>query len=305
MRARLLSACERQVEHLIEIAIVEIALPVDRDQAAAHDAVEIGVEVCVLQQLQVAVDLTPADEHRAEPLDRHVGEHEQAVEDDAVGLAKDALVFGLERRLRRRQRWALRIVDEVEDESLVAAVAERIKPLQPADRSVEHALAALALDIVGEIAGHRSDNFDLLGGEEGGEVFLARLRQDGEIASVHDAQAACTRAAHQSPEVRIEFGRPAGDVERADGAAVEHGEHEVGDVARHFLGAVRPGIDVAVHAALIAAVADIHLQRVETSALERREGDGVEQRQRVAHCGIPDVSGQCATRPGPGADNSA
>ena len=42
---------QRQIEHLIEIAVIDVAAPVDRDQRAAHDTIEIGVEMGVLQQL--------------------------------------------------------------------------------------------------------------------------------------------------------------------------------------------------------------------------------------------------------------
>ena len=100
----------------------------------------------------------------------------EPVEHDAVALAEHALVVGFERVLRRRQRRSLRIVDEIEHEAgAVASVAERVEPLQAADRALEHALAALPIDIVLEIARHRGDDLDLLAGEEFGEVLLARL----------------------------------------------------------------------------------------------------------------------------------
>ena len=36
---------ERQVEHLIKIAVVDITTPIDRNQISAHDVLEVGVEV--------------------------------------------------------------------------------------------------------------------------------------------------------------------------------------------------------------------------------------------------------------------
>ena len=60
----------------------------------------------------------------------------------------------------------------------LAPVAQRVEPLQAADRCLEHALAALAVDIVLEVAGHRRDHLDLLAREERGEILLARLLQD-------------------------------------------------------------------------------------------------------------------------------
>ena len=61
---------------------------------------------------------------------------------------------------------------------------------------------------------------------------------------------------------------------------------------RHFLGAVRAGIDVAMHAGLVAAIADIDLQRVEPAAPERRKLDRFEQRPSIAHRNLGRRSGQ-------------
>ena len=90
---------------------------------------------------------------------------------------------------------------------------------KPADRAVEHALAALALDIVLQIARHRGHHLDAVRRQEIGEVFLARLLQDGEIAAVHHLHAARARRRHQPAEMRVELGRAAGDVERLDARA--------------------------------------------------------------------------------------
>ena len=58
------------------------------------------------------------------------------------------------------------------------------------------------------------------------------------------------------------------------GAGGEEGQHGVDGLARHLLGAVRPGIDVAVHAALVAAVAEIDLQGFDGTPAQRREIGG-------------------------------
>ena len=95
--------------------------------------------------------------------------------------------------------------------------------------------------------------------QEFGQVFLPRLLQDGEVASIHHLDAAPARAGHQAAEIRIELGRAAGDVERRDAPARDKIEHDIGDLGRHFFGAVRPGIDVAMETGLVAAIADIDL----------------------------------------------
>src|SRR6266446_10121478 len=73
---------ERQIEHLIEVAVIDVAAPIDRNQVSAHHVVEIGVEVCALQQVEVAIELAVGNEDRAETLDRHVGERIELVEND-------------------------------------------------------------------------------------------------------------------------------------------------------------------------------------------------------------------------------
>ena len=85
---------------------------------------------------------------------------------------------------------------------LVAPVAERVEPLQPADRAVVHALAALLVDIVLQIAGHRRDDLDLIVREEFGQIFLARLLLNGEVAAVHHLHAHVARGGDEAAEMR-------------------------------------------------------------------------------------------------------
>src|SRR3974390_31348 len=95
--------------------------------------------------------------------------------------------------------------------------------------------------------------------------------------------AALSRCAHEAAEMRIELRRAAGDVERVDLPSHEHVEHEVDCIALHFLGAVRSRIDVAMHAGLVAAIADIDLQRLKVCAPYGEKGDALEKGQRIAH----------------------
>src|SRR5262249_43799793 len=53
--------------------------------------------------------------------------------------------------------------------------------------------------------------------------------------------------------------------------------------AVHLLAAVGPGVHVAMHAGLIAAVAEIDLQGVEAAAADRRKRNRFEERPSVAH----------------------
>ena len=154
----------------------------------------------------------------------------------------------------------------------IAPVAERVELLQAADRAVEHALAALALDIVLQIAGHRGDDLDAVRRQKFGEVLLARLLQDGEVAAVHHLDAELARAASPAGgNCALSSGAPPVMSSVAMRRRATKVEHHVGDLGRHLLGAVRPGIDVAMEAGLVAAIADIDLQRVELAAADARE----------------------------------
>src|SRR5262249_8210390 len=149
----------------------------------------------------------------------------------------------------------LRIVDEIESEARpVASIAQRVEALQTPDRAFEDALTALPVDIVGKVAWQRGHDLDLLSNQENRKVLLASHFQDSEIAAIDDPDAEIARGPNQPPEVRVEFGRSPGDVERGDRAVRQHRDHAVDGLARHLLRAVRARTHVAVHAGLIAAV---------------------------------------------------
>ena len=281
---------ERQIEHLIEIAVVDIAPPIDRNQVSAHHLVEFGIEVRALQQVEVAIELAVGNEGRAEALNRHVGERVEPIENNAVTLAEHALVVVLERLLRRRQRRPLGIVDDVEHEPrLGAPVAEPVEGFQAADGRFEHALAALAIDVVFEIAGKGSDDLDPLAGEKLREILLAGDFENGEIAAIHHAHTHGTGGGHQSAKVRVELRRAAGDVESWQALSRKESEHRVDHLARHFLAAVRAGVDVAVHAGLVATISDIDLKRIEPAPPKRRKGNLLKPRPGIAHGAPLDV----------------
>src|SRR5262249_18950138 len=148
---------------------------------------------------------------------------------------------------------------------------------------IEHALATLAVDILFEIAGKRSDDFDLLASEKFGKVLLPSHFEHREIAAIHHAHAHGARRAYQPAKVRVELRRAAGDVEGRQALSRKEGEPRVDPLARHFLAAVRAGIDVAVHAGLVAAIADIALERVEPAPPNRRKGNLTQPRPGIAH----------------------
>src|SRR5207245_841124 len=86
MRAPAAFEPQRQHQHLVEIAVVDVALPVDREQRAAHHALDVVGAVRAVQQGHVLAELALGGQRRAEALDRHVGEGIATIEDDAEAI---------------------------------------------------------------------------------------------------------------------------------------------------------------------------------------------------------------------------
>src|SRR5260221_4863092 len=75
---------EGQVEHLVEVAVVEGAVPSDREERAAHDAARGPRVERAHEQVHVPTGVAAALEELEETADRHVGDRVEVIEDDAV-----------------------------------------------------------------------------------------------------------------------------------------------------------------------------------------------------------------------------
>ena len=71
--------------------------------------------------------------------------------------------------------------------------------------------------------------------------------------------------------MRVQLRGAAGQVQRGQLPHSQHLQHQGCGVGIHHFGALRAGVDVAVQAALVALVAQVHLQRVQGGATQRRE----------------------------------
>jgi len=280
-----------QAELLVEVAVVEIALPVDRQEVSAHDMLHVLRTVGCAQQLQVAVELAPGDENRPEALDRHVRQGEQLVEDDAELSPEMLPVSCGERCLRWWQGRSLRVEDEIELQSAAGyAVAERVQTPQPADAAGKAPLAALLVNIALDVAGQRGDDLDVVRSKENGQIFLPGFLEDGEVAAVDDPHASLTAGDGQAPEMWIEFRRSARQVEGPHfGAGRNEGKDGIDGLGGHLLSPLWTGIDVAMETALVAAVAEVDLQDFDRTADQRRESAGREQGQCGMHQSFSNV----------------
>ena len=163
------------------------------------------------------------------------------------------------------------------------AVAQRIECPQRADALVEHALAALAIDVVLQVAGQRGDDFDFVRREEIGQILMPRFFQDRQVAAIHHPHAESARLRHQFAKLRMQFGGAAGDIERGNRAATQVVEHLGQRRGRHHLGPRRAGIHMAVQARLVAFVAEVDLQGVDATAANPGKVRRLYQRQRGMH----------------------
>jgi len=117
-----------------------------------------------------------------------------------------------------------------------------------------------------------------LRGEELGQVLVAGLEQDGQVAAVDHARAERAARAHDVAEMGIQLRGAAGQVERGGAARREIAQHLLRGLERHRLRARGPGVHMAVQARLVADITQVHLQGFEAAAGERRKIGTSEER---------------------------
>ena len=236
----------------------------------APDMFEAGGTPLLVDKLRRAGLLSVRQEGGCELLDLAGSDaFAMPVEDDAEAARKFPLVIDLETGLRWRQKGAGGVVDEVKCQAAAGlAIAKCIEFPEALDAALVDAFAALAVDVFLEVTGQGSDDLDPVVGQEPGQILLARLAQDGEVAAIHDVHAERAGTTNEVAKVRVEFGCPAGKVQGFNLAGLEKLDHGVDGSGRHHLLAVRSGIHVAVQAALVAAVAEIDLQGLQLVATD-------------------------------------
>ena len=164
------------------------------------------------------------------------------------------------------------------------AVAQRIELLQREDRRIEHVVAALPVDVLLRVAGQRRGDLDALARARN----PARSSKPGSFRTVR-LQRSITRtpmrARRRTRSRKCGFSSGAPPVTSSVPilrAASTRSTWSTVSRRHHFL-AIGARIDVAVVARLVAAVADVDLQRVERAPGDRRKIGGLEQRQRGVH----------------------
>lgn len=108
-----------QVKHLIKIAVVQISLPIDGNQRAAHHSARRGWIEGADQRGHVLFVFACRDQKIKKSPNRHVRNAVQFIEDDAEFVLQNLLVIGFEYVLIRWKRRAAGIVNQVQLQSLV------------------------------------------------------------------------------------------------------------------------------------------------------------------------------------------
>ena len=104
----------RQIEHLIEVAVVEGAIPTHGDRVAAHDPGRgSGIEG-VGQSFHVLLVVAALQEKLEKPADRHIGDRIEMVELDAMASPEFFSKLRFDRLLLGREKGAYRIADEIQ-----------------------------------------------------------------------------------------------------------------------------------------------------------------------------------------------
>ena len=133
------------------------------------------------------------------------------------------LVVLLKGLLRRRQAWSLGVVDQVKQQPrTLDAIAQGIELAQAGDAGLEYAVAALLVDPLARVTGQRSADLDALSGQKCGQIVLARLAENAQVAAVDDADAGAACVADQLAKTRVQLRRAAGEVQGLHRMGVEH-----------------------------------------------------------------------------------
>ena len=83
-------------EHLVEIAIVDITLPVDAELVNAHQALHVSYAESILEQVHVIFEFTLGKQGAAKASNWHVGNGEQVVELDIEFFREKCFIVPLQ-----------------------------------------------------------------------------------------------------------------------------------------------------------------------------------------------------------------
>ena len=105
--------------------------------------------------------------------------------------------------------------------------------------------------------------------QKSSQRLLPWLRKDGEIASIQNPCPGLPGTDHKLPEPLMQFRSSSGEVEAADAPGLQNIGDQFQQLLTHHLRSMRAGIDMAMTTALVAAVAQVDLQRCQNRPSQR------------------------------------
>ena len=261
---------ELHVELLIEVAVEDSALPIDADGVTAHETRNrTGVKV-LDEELVILGEFLVTLEIGGVARDSHVGDAVEIVEFDVEVLLHLTFVLSFEFLLWRGEEGSVGVVDEVELEVWLDAIAELIELLESSDGAIKNVVAALLVDVFGGVARHGGDAGDLVFGVEFGDPFVARLFDDGGVESGHDFAwlVEVTDSLDELAKIRVHLGSSSGEVEERDVCCLKPVDGAIEVFAGDEFLAMWASVDVAVNAGDVAELTEVELEDARSGASE-------------------------------------
>jgi len=172
-----------QLQSQVEITVEERTVPADLYLVSAHQSGNCGWIEGGLQRGLIAVAFGAASELCFEAADVHIGDREEVRKFDSPAAFKFRSIRGFQITLLWGQCAAAGVVDQIQTQILVDAVAELVEFLHGRDALLVDAVAPLGIDVVFQIAGERGDQLDALVSQELSGGLLSRDGQHGEIGA--------------------------------------------------------------------------------------------------------------------------
>jgi hypothetical protein len=110
-------------------------------------------------------------------------------------------------------------------------------------------------------------------GQKFRQASLRRKEQDAQIAAVHDMATQDLGLFDQPAEIRVEFRRAARDIHGGNVGVRQSSDAEFRRLAPHLFFSIRPRINMAMLAGLIAELADVDLKHRDAGGSKRHETD--------------------------------
>ena len=184
------SASQGESQHLIEIAVRKIPLPVHGQRRAAHQPLDVRRVERLDEQPEIRLELARLQQVVQEPVDRHVGDRKQPGEFELITGPQFAPVCGLQRPLIGRERRTGRIEHQRQYQGRIGlTVPHGVEPAQGVDRTLKDLVAALPIHVLRQITGQRGHDLNALLRQELGQVRESRRHQNRQVAAIDHAAA--------------------------------------------------------------------------------------------------------------------